>query len=1011
MNARPADLRPETSPDRASGTPELSRLRPLIPFLFAVTGCAGLIYEVVWFKHLGTIFGVTTLATSTVLAVFMGGLAIGAAIAARVGDRWARPFMAYGAFEITLGLFAGFVPVLLPLANRAFLFFYDAINPSLLVLSLLRAAVSALVLLPPAALMGATLPVLCRAFARAGERAGSDVGFLYTINTLGAVAGAALGGFVLVPELGLAAASRIAVALNLCVGIPAFLLGRRLRVPIPDLAPTAPREWARPALLAVAALSGLTSLAYQVFWTRALLLSLGNTVYAFTVILVTVLIGITVGSAVATFVLARGWRPALVLAASQAGAALIIIGLTALFDDLPAQFLSLSARWGNSWRGFLAVTFTLSGLALFPATLLLGMGLPLTIGVAVRGRSDLARGVGSLYSVNTWAAIVGSLLAGFLLIPLLGIRDGILATAALNALAAAVALRLDGGLGRSRRLGGAILVAVLFLGAASLVPRWDRVALTSGVFTSGIARSSAHDRAEGRLVFYREGIAATVSVKRRGRDLKLQVDGRTEATSTGDLKTNTLLGGLPLILHPDPKDALVIGLGSGITLAATARHPLEAIDCVELSAGVVEAAKLFAEDNDRAYADPRVDLRAADGRNHLLLTRKSYDVIISQPSNMWAAGVGNLFTREFFELCRDHLREDGILCQWIQGYSVSKESLRSVLKTIADVFPTVDVWIAEWSDILLIASRRTEPYSLARIESCFADPRIGDGLRRAGIPDAATLLSHYMLDGAAVRLFASGAPTHTDDNRLVEFGEPRSLAEGRAAQQAGDLLAWQTDVRERLDSTTFAGMSRAQSDERLNGAIEARRHEVTARALESAGQGAAAVAEFRAALAANPRDTAIRRNLALLHVRMGVRFAELEDYAAAGLNFVEAIRADSTCAEGFANLGLVDWIAGRHEEAIRATETAAELDPENEDFPLQLGDIHRRARRWEQAAQAYRHALAIRDDFIPALVRLAECLVHMGDPAQARQLLERATALGASEAETAPVAAQLPSPP
>ena len=936
------------------------------------TGAAGLIYEVVWFKFLGTIFGVTTLATSTVLAVFMGGLAIGAAIAARVGDRWERPLFAYGVLETVLGVLAALVPVLLPPANRVFVFFYDALDPSLLVLSILRAVMSALVLLPPATLMGMTLPVLSRAFSR-DTAAGRDVGFLYTINTLGAVAGAALAGFWLLPSLGLTTSSFVGVALNLVVGIVALALGRGLRIPVrTEEAPEpsgAKDGWARPELVAIAAISGFASLGLQVYWTRALLLSLGNTVYAFTVILVTVLVGITAGSGVATALLSRIRRPAIALALSQVLGALAIIALTPLFDDLPARFLAFSERWGGSWTGFLTVVFAVAALAMLPATLLLGMGLPLVIGTAVRGGRDLARGVGTLYSVNTWGGIAGAILAGFVLLPALGIRQGILVSAGLGGVSAVLALGLVRMPGLARTV-----TAIGFLGvvggSALSVPEWSEQALTRGVYTA--SRDGEEGNESERLVFYEEGIAATVSVKRRGSDLKLQLNGRTEATSRGDLKTNMMIGSLPMVLHPDPRDVLVIGLASGVTLAATAWHPAESLECVELSRGIVEAARLFSAFNDSVLDDPRVKILEADGRNHLLLTRKSYDVIVSQPSNLWAAGVGNLFTREFFELCSDHLTDDGILCQWIQGYSVSSEAFRSLLHTVSESFPSVDVWVAEWSDVIVIARKEPVPMDLERIRDCFADARIGAGLRRGRVHDEWILLSHHMLDSEAVRLFSEGARLHTDDNRLVEFLEPKHIADGETAPQSQNLVAWQVDVRPELTGYPPEGVSREEADEGLERARAARRREIEARVLEDARRGSDAVEAFRQAVAANPADRAIRRNLATLHVRMGVQAAQRQDYRIAWENFSAAVTADSTSAPAFANLGFLALASNQVSEALVASRRAVELDPLNENYLRQLGDAHALARDFDYAVREYERALAIRPEDEQTLLRLEE---------------------------------------
>ncbi len=977
--------------------------RPFLPLLFFVTGAAGLVYEVVWFRLLESIFGVTTLATSTVLAVFMGGLALGAGIASRRADRWRRALRAYGALEVALAITALAIPWILPLANRAFVGIYDVLQPSFAVLSLLRLVASALVLLVPATLMGMTLPVLSRAFAREGSE-GQDVGTLYTINTAGALAGAAIAGFVLIPTIGLHAASLVAVGSNLLAGIPAFVLGS-LSPGLGNGTPAASRSAPPPRhLLLLAALSGLCALAYQVFWTRALLLSIGNTVYAFAVILVTVLAGITIGGALATFLIARRTRPLAALGWTQIAVAFVVVVATSFFDDFPRLFFALSERWGASWGGFLAASFVLAAIGLLPATILLGMGLPLVLGEVLRTSRGLAHDVGALYSMNTWAGIAGSVLAGFVLVPVIGIRAGLLSMAAANFVTGVVALVSARAEAREQRpdLWRRLLTTIGACGAAFVVlalvlPPWNPDALTSGLHTSGRAGES-RDSSE-RLVYYEEGVAATVSVKKRGRDLKLQVNGRTEATSVGDLKTNTLLGSLPLLLQPEAKSALVIGLGSGVTLAGVVPHPLTSIDCVELCGEVVEASRLFTKVAGDATRDPRVAMRAEDGRNHLLLTRKKYDVIISQPSNLWAAGVGNLFTREFFDLCRDRLTEDGVLCQWIQGYSVSKSSLRSILFTLAQTFPAIDLWVGEWSDILVIASARERPISVASLVRAFENPKIGGSLRRAGVPDAATLLSHHMMDSEAVRRFAQGARLHTDDNRLVEFGEPKSLARGTATSQSQDLLAWETDVATRLADVPQDVAGAAATVGKLANAVAARRLEIEGRGKEAAGRGAEAIEVLGRAAALHLEDVAIRRNLARLLVRRGVELARQQDYAGARASFVAAVDADGESPEAAGNLGLLAMAGGAYDDALHWTNRAIELDPENETYFAQRADVHRRMGRWVESRDDATRGLALRADHVPSILLLAEALAYLNDPEGTDRELQRARRLGADPEE------------
>jgi len=769
---------------------------------FFLSGAAGLAYEVVWARLLGLAFGHTVYAVTTVLAAYMGGLALGSLLLGRWADRVERPLRSYALLEATVGLYCAATPDLLSGVDALYIALCRTGQPSAPAALALQFGLSAAVLLLPTTLMGATLPVLGRAVVEGHELAASRVGTLYAINTWGAVVGTVGTGLLLLPAVGLRLTVWIGVALNLLVAALALLLERGTsprrtvaKVPqaVVDRAGGA-GPLPRAALgLAAAGVSGAAAMAYEVAWTRTLSLVLGSSTYAFTAMLATFLVGLALGALVASRVLRSRRLSLATYGYLQVAVALAALVLLPAFGWLPEAALGLLGRIGVSAGAALAVQFGLSFAVVIVPTLLLGATFPVMVAALARGQDRVGRDIGLVYGANTIGTIVGAVAAGFLLIPAIGLQNTVRAAAGANLCAGVALLVFRAARGRTRIIAAGAVAAYLTLLVA--LPRWDEKVMTSGVTV--YAQDYLRDEGEafrtaqaGReVLFYSEGISTTVAVERTSEVLSVRVNGKVDASNGPDMPTQVLLGHLGALLHPQPRRALIVGLASGVTVGAVAQHPLEVIDVAELEPAMVHAARFFEKENRRAMADPRVRLVAGDGRHVLAAAAQPYDLVISEPSNPWIAGIASLFTRDFYEIARQRLSDRGVFVQWLQGYGIFTRDMQMVVRTMQGVFPHVSVWTASAGDFVLVATPEALRVDLDSIERRMAaSPGLREDLEHYGW-SRGDLAFRFFLGEEGARRFAAGAPLNTDDRPLLEFRAPlavyaSSIPENTAAMRA-----------------------------------------------------------------------------------------------------------------------------------------------------------------------------------------------------------------------------------
>jgi spermidine synthase len=801
--------------------------------LFAVSGAAALIYEVVWTRLLTLHLGHGLAAASAVLAAFMGGLAAGAGAAGRIAGRLerAKALRLYAALELAIGVLAMLMPLFLtglrPLLASAY-----ADGSGGAAFAVLRLVTSVLLLTLPAACMGATFPIASKWMVRHASLAAQDAGALYASNTLGAAAGAIVAGFFLVPALGLSGSTAVGVALNVVAAAGAFWIAQNPseaghRAPVSNPGKAGPYVPERNPWLAAAALgaSGFASLTLQVVWTRLLAQILGPTTYAFSMVVAIFIIGIAGGAAIAARLVSRV-TPSTGLASTLLLSSALALAAAASVDWALMTIAELVARPEIQFADVLQREVLLATTLLLPMTLAFGAAFPFAVALATgAGMTADSRGesftehIGLIYAVNTLGAILGSLVAGFLLVPRIGLHGSIRLVAALGVVSAILvvmgATAAPAKATAPRRARGRIAAFALALAVAvaiAIVPEWNRALLSSGAYkyapaTRGVPLESA--LTAGTLLSYQEGSTATVSVRKLAGTTSLAIDGKVDASNAGDMLTQRLLAHVPLLLHPNPRRAAVLGLGSGVTLGSALRHPLENATVIEISREVVEASRYFETENHSALTDSRTRVIVGDGRTHLMLGNETFDMIVSEPSNPWMAGIASLFTREFFESARGRLNPGGVLCQWAHTYDISSDDLKSIVATFLSVFPNGTLWLIGDADVLLVGSTEPLDSRIAGIGEAMqrrhSGPSVAEDLAEVGVTGPFAVVSMFVAEGEALKAWANGAPLQTDDRSRLEFSGPRSIFGTARDDNAADLRALAaTSPRPAAVSAAFA---------------------------------------------------------------------------------------------------------------------------------------------------------------------------------------------------------------
>jgi spermidine synthase len=771
-------------PDRAASGERA--LAFAVGLLFFGSGAAGLVYQVLWMRSLGLLFGSDIYGVSIILGTFMGGMALGHFAGAALCQRLARPLFAYGIAELGIGAFALAFPALLRAAEGPLGDAYRSLGAESALYQCLRVALSAGALLIPTGLMGATLPFVLRHFARDDRALGRSGGAFYAANTLGALCGTLLAGFVLLPQLGIARSNACAAALNLAIGASCAAIGWSRRVPAAPAparaASAAPHSRAARAAMLCFGLSGVGSFALEVVWTRVLLQTTSATVYAFASMLACTLLGIALGSAWAARRVDAARDALLFFARVELGAAAVVAALGALSPAVPPLFLGLFRaflRAGPEHAGsaLTAATLATGAVLVLPPALLLGATFPAALRAAAPDAAHTGRTSGWLGAANTLGAIAGSLAGAFALLPALGARGSLAAIALLFAALGTGLLAARGvALARSLRepAHAGLLTATLALAALGASLPY-RVSL------------NFHQRAgaEVELLYHAEGAQNTIDVVRsKSGATSLVIAGNVEADDSETQRRHFVLKAhLPLLFVPEPKRVLVVGLGMGITLRSTLRHPgVEQIRVVELSPEIADAQRVLREINGDVLRDSRVALRIDDGRNFMHRARESFDMITADPIHPKVTRVGYLYTEDYYADVRARLAPGGVVCQWMPLYQISPARLRSAVASFAAVFPEATLWYVKNHALLVARGDGRPPIERAadweRLRTRIAVPELRDDLAPLGFAEPETLLAQLLLGPAEIRAYLAaepGIPRNTDDYPYLEYFVPADL--------------------------------------------------------------------------------------------------------------------------------------------------------------------------------------------------------------------------------------------
>lgn len=793
----------------------------MIFFLFFLSGVSALIYQVAWMKILTVEFGSTVYAVSTVLSVFMCGLALGSYLFGRWVDRTSRPLLTYATMEAILGVYAVVFLLSIPLVHEIYFAIERAFHPSFESFSLIKFAFTFILLLLPTTLMGGTLPVLSRYLGLDGRARARRLALLYSFNTLGAVVGSVGFAFFWILALGVKGSILLSVGINLFLALATLGL-HHLRGPFARRAAGAdnseeplavstvePRGIPlRRLAIVVAFASGFVILACEVLWTRLFINFLTGNALIFATILTAVLTGLAAGGFIASYCVERVRNIAALLGAVQlTGAA--FLALLVVRQSWVGEAFSLAYQSESQFAPFATLFFIV-----FVPCAVLGITFPALIKWMSRGASTIGSDIGKLYAVNTAGAVLGSLVSGFVLIRALGVNGSLLALSVLYGVVAV--LLFTGRIARLAAAAAVLLCVVLLLIPSVREPRYW--------YNGGFRQVMAI--AEENTEFLEEGVSATVGVAKHEADRYLTVNGIIVAQALPhDLWDLVTKAHLPMLIHPDPANVALVGLGAGISLGATEAYDLDRLDCIEISPEVVRASAHFTEFNGNGLADPRLNLLINDGRHYLMTTPHRYDVINVDPID---PPICTLYSQDFFQICHDRLRDGGLMVQWLPLFRLSPDNIEVVLQGFLNVFEHTTVWYNGTAAILIGSKGQPMKIDLQRFLTRASDPRVQESLKMIDAPHPWMLLSMYVGDGSDFReAYPGPIPENTDNRPYLEYTVLRSGDSADELSALQMLTKFSTPIEDHLDPAGLVPGYGTQLDRmsRINsGFFQARLH-------------------------------------------------------------------------------------------------------------------------------------------------------------------------------------------
>jgi spermidine synthase len=810
-----------------------NNIENIVLVCFFSSGISGLIYQILWTRMIVKVIGGAPYAISIILTIFMGGLGLGAYLVSKNIDRikeTERLLKTYGLLELAIGIYAVAIPLLLKGFLPLYGVLYNQLYDHVFFYNFLTFVGVSIILCIPVICMGATLPILCQFYVSSLSHLGTHVGRLYGLNTIGAAVGALLCGFWLIEYWGITFTLLFAVLINCLVGVFCVFVGSKLsprgsaasektsgkasqkkpsNPPLKSVPEKAIQEnvqlnisgtsstYVLNASLVIFAVSGFCAMAYEVIWTKLLGLIVGPTTYSFTIVLVTFITGLGLGSMIFGWIADKIRQPFRLLLATQVAAALSVLIVSQLLGNSQLFFAKLIFSFQDHFAALNLVKALVLFVFMVVPTLCLGATFPLVGKIYTQSVSSVGRSLGFAYMVNTVGAVLGSFIAGFLLIPLLGKENGLSVVIGMQFLVAGVIALMALAKSRQFVLKKYLLVAVALGGVALcfFLPVWNRYGLSqakyhrlesykkilqdTGWWQSLFNGSKiANELSSGKIVYYGDGIGGFTTVIKHvnalGRvDFSMHITGKADASTWSDMGTQTLCAHFPMLVHHNPKTVMVLGLASGITAGEVLHHPVDQLDILEISKEVVAASDFFRPWNRNVLDDPRTKLFVQDGRAHLQLTKQRYDVIISEPSNPWMAGLSTLFTEDYFLLARDRLTEEGIFVQFVHGYQMDWPTFALACRTFAKIFPNNLLFRTALGgmDFLMVGFKGQKPVPVL----AHADQKIQyiRGLKNVTLNDP-KLLYRFIVSEDMQKLFGEGT-VHSDAFPRLEYMAPKVM--------------------------------------------------------------------------------------------------------------------------------------------------------------------------------------------------------------------------------------------
>jgi len=967
----------ESASNQSEYKPKIAmwKLRIVILALFFFSGAVGLIYEVVWNRMLTLVFGSTVFAVTTVLTAFMAGMAIGSYYLGRYIDRHKNPLKIYAYLEIGIGIYAIILPLILAGTDFIYVFLHRGLNANFYLFSIVRFILCFIVLVIPTTLMGGTLPVMSKALANRMNRIGWTVGALYSINTFGAVLGCFLAGFVLVHAIGVLLTTYLSAGLNVIIALIVLLIfvrknllifdtnrkdenleplnpplspfqkGENSTLPLKkDKNPTLPLEKggrgdfenkekyediyediyneeqilpnnAGRIALIIFGISGFCALAYEVLWTRVLVLFLGSTGYAFATMLSAFLCGIAIGS----ILMARfaDKRKDLL---TTLGIVQIVIALSAiLLIPIYGKLYDIGMTFnGAGWLNFFLSRYALSFLVMLVPTILMGATFPLVTRIYANSLNKLGESIGNIYSINTLGGIFGSFFAGFVFIPLIGIQKSVLLMAFLNVVAGIIAMISCITYWRSRNNKRSVASHIVYIAIAVIV-----IIIASFVIDTGqpLTKYTAIFKGPGetnKLLFYKEGIDTSVTVVEDTDGIRrIFVDTNQAAEdSRWDLPSHNIIGHLPILLHPNPKEALVIGFGMGVTSWAISLHGVN-VDAVEISPGVKEANQFFTKINHNVLSNPLVKLTVDDGRNYTLTTNKKYDMIstgIIHP--LVSTNSASFYTKNFYELCKKRMTDTGIMCQWVPLHRLPEEQFKTIVRTFKASFPHTTMWFKYTPDfVILIGTPGELRIDFQDFKRRMEKPEVKADLELVNMSDPFALLDSFWMDERTIDEYVGSGPIHTDDRPLLEFFGP--LPAVTTFQNIDGIRKFRATVLPFLTNAAKTSQEFNELKNKVQQYFDGTQYAVLGQLYYVKGEYDNALKRLLAGSYVNPDDTNIKWFITHVEKQMGISEKDLLD----------KLKTNSKDVDTLVKLGTVYQNQNMLDKAIETFKKAVELDP------------------------------------------------------------------------------------